>query len=144
MNEPHRGYVEQKSLNQFVYETDLHLSVVRASRTFFLIARALILRPASAFESFLLGAGHPTTVGYWTRSFPFPTRRTSERLLNPERKTVWRADGPTQGRCLWEMHGVWGWDRTKDLGVVLREGYFMRDPMGSREVRPFVYMCRCG
>jgi hypothetical protein len=29
MNEPHRGYAEQKSLHEFVYETDLHLSYVR-------------------------------------------------------------------------------------------------------------------
>lgn len=82
----------------------------------------------------MLGAGHPTTVGFWTRSFPFPTRRTSTKVLNTARQKAWRDDGPTKGQCLWEMHGVWGWDRRKDEGVVLRESYFTKDPMTGRKV----------
>ena len=76
------------------------------------------------FQSFLLGAGHPTRVAHWTRSFPLPTRRTSSAVLNPAGARVWRADGPTQGRCVWEMHGVWGWDRKKEEGVVLLDQWF--------------------
>lgn len=30
MNEPHRGYIDLPSLHQFDYNTDLHLSHVRA------------------------------------------------------------------------------------------------------------------
>ena len=82
----------------------------------------------------MLGAGHPTTVGFWTRSFPFPTRRTSTKVLNTACQKAWRDDGPTKGQCLWEMHGVWGWDRRKDEGVVLRESYFTKDPMTGRKV----------
>jgi hypothetical protein len=82
----------------------------------------------------MLGVGHPTEVGVWTRSFPMPTRRTGKEVLNPSGRKVWRLDGPTQGRCLWEMHGVWGWDVSKQEGVVLRESYFIKDPMTNKKV----------
>ena len=81
----------------------------------------------------MLGAGHPTAVGHWTRSFPLPTRLTSQRVINTAGQKAWREDGPTCGKCLWEMHGVWGWDDKKgEKGepVALRENYFVRDPRG--------------
>jgi hypothetical protein len=90
---------------------------------------------ASAFQSFLLGAGHPTEVGHWTRSFPLPTRQTSRATLNTAGVKCWTDHGPTEGKCVWEMHGVWGWDTRKEVGVVLREGYFRKHPMTGREVR---------
>ncbi|KZT26027.1 glycoside hydrolase family 5 protein [Neolentinus lepideus HHB14362 ss-1] len=117
MNEPHRGYVQLPSLHEFDYNSDLHLSYV-----------------PTAFQSFLLGAGHPTSVGHWTRSFPMPTRLTSEGVLNPDGKKAWREDGPTESKCLWEMHGVWGWDRSKKEGVVLRENYFTKHPMTNQKI----------
>lgn len=82
----------------------------------------------------MLGAGHPTEVGVWTRSFPVPTRRTAKEVLNPSGKVAWTADGPTKGQCLWEMHGVWGWDKIKNEGVVLRENYFVKNPMTNKKV----------
>ncbi|KAI0260076.1 cytoplasmic protein [Gloeopeniophorella convolvens] len=117
MNEPHRGYINLPSLHEFDYNTDLHLGDV-----------------PSAFESFLLGAGHPTEVNRWTRSFPLPTRRTGRTLLNANGRKAWREDGPTGGRDLWEMHGVWGWDSSKNAGVVLRESYFVKDPSTGRKL----------
>ncbi|KXN81028.1 hypothetical protein AN958_06274, partial [Leucoagaricus sp. SymC.cos] len=48
--------------------------------------------------------------------------------------------GPTEGQCLWEMHGVWGWCKTKNQAVVLRENYFVKDPDGvflKRILRPW-------
>ncbi|KAI0672041.1 glycoside hydrolase [Trametes maxima] len=117
MNEPHRGYVELQSMHAFDYNTDLHLGHV-----------------PTAFQSFMLGAGHPTAVGHWTRSFPLPTRLTSQRVINTAGQKAWRDDGPTQGKCLWELHGVWGWDQKKDEGVVLRENYFKRNPNTGKEV----------
>jgi hypothetical protein len=90
---------------------------------------------ASAFQSFVLGAGHPTNVDRWTRSFPIPTRRTGRTLLNPHGRKAWREDGPTGGRDLWEMHGVWEWDGAKEAGVVLVESYFVKDPATGRKVR---------
>ncbi|KAJ7742575.1 glycoside hydrolase family 5 protein [Mycena metata] len=117
MNEPHRGYIDLKSLHEFDYNTDLHLSHV-----------------PSPFQSFQLGAGHPTTVDVWTRSFPMPTRKTSEAVLNTTGRKAWRTDGPTLGECVWAMHGVWGWDRNKDAAVVLRENYFVKHPQTGDKI----------
>ncbi|TBU47753.1 glycoside hydrolase family 5 protein [Dichomitus squalens] len=117
MNEPHRGYIELQSMHAFDYNTDLHLGHV-----------------PTAFQSFMLGSGHPTTVGVWTRSFPMPTRLTSQAVLNTAGQKAWLDNGPTQGKCLWELHGVWGWDQKKNEGVVLRENYFKRDPETGREI----------
>ncbi|KAK7442010.1 hypothetical protein VKT23_016287 [Stygiomarasmius scandens] len=117
MNEPHPGYLNLKSLHSFDYNTDLHLSYV-----------------PTAFESFQLGAGHPTEVAVWTRSFPLPTRNTGRAILNQEKRSCWKPDGPTEGKCLWEMHGVWGWDRNKNEAVVLRESYFKKHPMTGKEI----------
>ncbi|KAJ7672413.1 glycoside hydrolase [Mycena polygramma] len=117
MNEPHRGYIDLKSLHEFDYNTDLHLSHV-----------------PTPFQSFQLGAGHPTSVAIWTRSFPMPTSKTSEAVLNTAGRKAWRADGPTLGECVWAMHGVWGWDRNKDIGVVLRESYFVKHPSTGAKI----------
>ncbi|KAJ7507025.1 glycoside hydrolase [Mycena galericulata] len=117
MNEPHRGYIDLKSLHELDYNTDLHLAYV-----------------PSPFQSFQLGAGHPTTVSCWTRSFPMPTRKTSEAVLNTKGRKAWRADGPTVGECVWAMHGVWGWDRNKDAAVVLRENYFVKHPLTGDKI----------
>ncbi|KAI0922589.1 hypothetical protein AcV5_009520 [Taiwanofungus camphoratus] len=117
MNEPHRGYVELQSMHAFDYNTDLHLGHV-----------------PTAFQSFMLGAGHPTEVGFWTRSFPFPSRLTSKQVINTAGQKAWRDDGPTNGQCLWEMHGAWGWDKNKNEGVVLRESYFVKDPLTGRKI----------
>lgn len=38
---------------------------------------------------------------------------------------------------MWEMHGVWGWDEVKRVGVPLRESYFQKDPVTGKKVRPF-------
>ena len=64
-----------------------------------------------------------------------PTRLTSQAVLNKAGQKAWLDNGPTQGKCLWELHGVWGWDQKKNEGVVLRENYFKRDPDTGREVR---------
>ncbi|KAK0458583.1 glycoside hydrolase [Desarmillaria tabescens] len=117
MNEPHRGYVELQSLHVFDYNTDLHLAHM-----------------PTAFESFQLGSGHPTEVAVYTRSFPMPTRKTSSAILNTEGEKVWRPDGPSQGQCIWEMHGVWGWDVNKKEGVILRENYFVKHPMTGQKI----------
>ncbi|KAF7968161.1 hypothetical protein HWV62_31746 [Athelia sp. TMB] len=117
MNEPHRGYIDVPSLHGWDYNTDLHLAYV-----------------PSPFQSFMLGAGHPTEIPFWTRSFPFPTRQTSHGIQNKEGRKVWRADGPTEGKCIWEMHGVWAWDKQKNEGVVLRESYFSKDPISGRKI----------
>jgi hypothetical protein len=140
MNEPHRGYINLPSLHKFDYNTDLHLGNVRTYASPCCLESLTHvyqrdIRSASAFQSFLLGAGHPTAVDCWTRSFPMPTRCTGKQLLNPKGRKAWREDGPTHGQDLWEMHGVWEWDSAKNTGAVLREKYFMSDPATGRKVR---------
>lgn len=49
-------------------------------------------------------------------------------------RKAWRKDGPTDGKCVWEMHGVWGYDVLKKEGVVLRENYFVKHPMTGKKV----------
>ncbi|OCB87310.1 glycoside hydrolase family 5 protein [Sanghuangporus baumii] len=117
MNEPHRGYINASSMHCFDYNTDLHLAHV-----------------PSPLQSFALGAGHPQRVPHYTRSFPMPTKLTGYELLNVEEINVWREDGPTEGQCLWEMHGVWGWDKRKNEAVALRESYFQKHPTADRKV----------
>ena len=136
MNEPHRGCIQIPSLHAFDYNTDLHLSHVRKSIS---LATHASLNPlvASAFQSFQLGAGHPTLVSTWTRSFPMPTKKTSTTLLNISKRKAWRPDGPTNGRCLWELHHVWGWDNVKDQPVVLQENYFSKNPVTGKKVSVF-------
>ncbi|KAF8237581.1 glycoside hydrolase family 5 protein [Tricholoma matsutake] len=121
LNEPHPGYINVQSLHSFNYNTDLHLGPI-----------------PSAIQSFQLGAGHPTKVANWTRSMPMPTRHTSDVILNPEGLKAWRIDGPTQGQCVWEMHNVWGWDKTKNEGVVLRETYFNKNPTTGKKIDWYV------
>jgi hypothetical protein len=89
---------------------------------------------ASAFQSFQLGTGHPTLVSTWTRSFPMPTKNTSQTLLNTTKAKAWRPDGPTQGRCLWELHDVWRWNTVTDQAVILRENYFTRHPDTGKNI----------
>jgi len=63
-------------------------------------------------------------------------------LVNKDGISAWRGNGPTQGKCLWEMHGVWGWDEVKKVGVLLRESYFQKDPITGKKVRlsPFIIL----
>jgi hypothetical protein len=63
-----------------------------------------------------------------------PTKKTGSGVLNKEGKRVWREDGPTGGKCVWEMHSVWAWDETKNTPVALRENYFRKHPQTGEEV----------
>ncbi|KAG9124154.1 hypothetical protein FRC07_012642 [Ceratobasidium sp. 392] len=118
MNEPHRGYISIPSLHGFDYTTDLHLHDT-----------------PNALQSFALGAGHAVPIPHYVRSWPFPTRIGKTVLRNRKGTTAWREDGPTKGQCIWEMHGVWGWDKKKNEGVPLRESYFKNHPQTGRTAR---------
>lgn len=63
-----------------------------------------------------------------------PSKLTSHEIVNEKEVSVWSSDGPTEGRCLWEWHGVWGWDRKKNEAIVLRENYFVKHPMTGQKV----------
>jgi len=63
-----------------------------------------------------------------------PTKLDKHVVLNEERLSAWREDGPTGGKCLWEMHGVWAYDERFKTSVVLREHYFNRHPLTGDKV----------
>ncbi|KAG8708082.1 hypothetical protein FRC08_000114 [Ceratobasidium sp. 394] len=117
MNEPHRGYISIPSLHEFDYTTDLHLHDT-----------------PNALQSFALGAGNAVHVPHYVRSWPFPTKVGKTILRNHEGVKAWRLDGPTKGQCIWEMHGVWGWDKKKKESVPLRESYFKNNPQTGKLV----------
>ncbi|KAJ7590950.1 cytoplasmic protein [Mycena floridula] len=119
-NEPHPGYINLGSLHGFDYNTDLHLSFLRH------------LNPSNWVMAW------PTLVSEWTRSFPMPTRKTSAAVIDPKGRRAWRADGPSNGECIWKMHGVWAYDTTKKQSVVLRESYFSRHPMTGEKLDFYV------
>ena len=69
-----------------------------------------------------------------------PTKLTRHEVLNQGEVCVWRPDGPTEGKCVWEWHGVWGWDRKKEEAVVLRESYFTKNPLTGKKVCASLYL----
>jgi hypothetical protein len=64
-----------------------------------------------------------------------PTKHTAHTFLNTSKTKVWRPDGPTQGRCIWEYHDVWRWSDTSNKAVALRENYFRQNPETGGKVR---------
>ncbi|KAG6860355.1 hypothetical protein C0995_012353 [Termitomyces sp. Mi166 len=63
-----------------------------------------------------------------------PTRRTSSVVLNLHRRSVSWPDGPLGGKCIWELHDVWGWDKIRNEGIVLRENYFRNNPAMGKKI----------
>lgn len=51
---------------------------------------------------------------------------------------MWRRDGPSAGKCIWELHDVWGWDKVRNEGVMLRENYFKYNPVTGKKVCIFI------
>ena len=66
-----------------------------------------------------------------------PTKHAGQTLLNPQGRKAWRENGPTGGQDLWEMHGVWEWDSTKNSAAVPCEDYFVNYPATGRKVALF-------
>ncbi|KAE8225643.1 hypothetical protein CF319_g1640 [Tilletia indica] len=101
MNEPHRGFVNLHSFDEWDYDTDLHIGYV-----------------PSFLQAVALGEGHAQLVPFYVKSFPFPTTLSHYTLIEPPAPSpssssnapLWRLDGPTRGQCLWRMHNVWAWD----------------------------------
>ena len=75
-----------------------------------------------------MGAGHATPqVPHYTRSFPFPTRRTGYVTGNPTNTSVWR-----DGQCPWENEAAWKWSDAKSKPIALQEDFFTKDQMGKK------------
>jgi hypothetical protein len=70
-----------------------------------------------------------------------PTRIGGHTLLNANKVKAWREDGPTGGKCIWQMHNVWDWDTKKNEAVVLQEEYFKVHPRTKKPVS--LFQCKC-
>lgn len=118
-NEPHRGYIELYSWDAWDYNTDLHIGLVPTLR-----------------QSLALGEGYSQAVNVWEKSWPFPTRKTGVRQVDPKGISVWttKEDSTERGSCLWQSQGVWEWDKDKAKAKILREDYFTNDPRPSEVV----------
>ena len=72
MNEPHPGYIGLPSLHYFNETTDLHLGYM-----------------PNALSSMALAAGVPTSVPYFSRSWPHPSKIARNDILNEDHITAW-------------------------------------------------------
>jgi hypothetical protein len=98
------------------YNTDLHLGPF-----------------PTPLQAFAAGAGHPTLVDRYVRTFPWPTRRGGKVLLNPTGVSAWAGAGPGgKGQCRWEAEGVWRWSEQKQRAVPLQTDYFRKDRQGRK------------
>lgn len=79
----------------------------------------------SFLQSLALGSGHAQTIDVYKPSWPFPSTLSHRELVSPPAgMRAWKDDV----ECLWAEHGVWKWDEGKKQPVVLKAGYFSRDP----------------
>jgi hypothetical protein len=92
------------------YNTDLHLGQF-----------------PTPLQSLSLGAGHPTKVANYVRSFPFPTRKSGTVLANSSAASAWK-----NGQCIWEREGVWRWSAQRKEGIALQDDYFAKDRKGNK------------
>lgn len=107
-NEPHRGLIGLENFHKWTYETDLHIGHF-----------------PSLLQSFALADGKPQAVPFYVKTWPFPTRKTHDSLIDPGGATVWR-----NGQCPWKSHGVWAWDEHLKHAVPLCKDYFSTDRRG--------------
>ncbi|CAL1708345.1 unnamed protein product [Somion occarium] len=137
MNEPHHGYVELQSMYGWDYNTDLHLGAIRTF-PFVLLNYLIINKPCPAPISLASPLLHSRSGVSNDRSslHTFIPHAYSTHVLRYAQYhwSVWREDGVTEGKCIWEMHGIWGWDEQKKEGVVLRENYFKKHPLTGKPI----------
>ncbi|KAK8075961.1 hypothetical protein PG994_003233 [Apiospora phragmitis] len=132
MNEPHRGLVNLHGFHAWDYNTDLHIG-----------------HCPSLAQSLALGSGYAQAVPFYVKSWPHPTRRSHDSVVDPKGRSVWlstKTDKDTEeeekeevdrprgmGKCVWLSHGVWSWDERKKAPVIHQDDYFERDHRPGRE-----------
>ncbi|CAG8433715.1 11275_t:CDS:2 [Ambispora gerdemannii] len=112
MNEPHQGYIGLKNLDQFDPITTLVFG-----------------DSPSALQSFALGDGISQEIEVWVKSWPYPTKKHTTKLLNSECERAW-LDGH---ECVWRQHGVWDVD-ANGKPRALKHGYFLNHPQTGKKV----------
>ncbi|KAG0741736.1 hypothetical protein G6F57_005927 [Rhizopus arrhizus] len=110
MNEPHPGYIGLDHLDSFDP-----------------IMNLLFGDSPTPLQSFALGDGIPQTVGVYVKSWPFPTKKSHDRVINASQTSAWFSG------CVWKEHGVWTVD---DQGVprLVNTHYFSKHPKTGEKV----------
>jgi hypothetical protein len=109
MNEPHNGYIGMSGLMKNNPMKDLQIAC-----------------SPTPLQQFALGSGIPQEVDFFIKSYPWPTRKSGTKLVNPKKKSSW-----LPGReCIWKQHGVWGID-AKGEPCILNSNYFAQDAAGN-------------
>jgi hypothetical protein len=115
MNEPHPGYIGLPSLHSFNENTDLHLGYM-----------------PNALQSMSLAAGVPTSVPYFSRTWPGPSSKTRNDTLNAKCISAWLA-----GRDdIWQTEGVFSVSEDGTSVLLGKHGksYFSKNPNTSAPV----------
>lgn len=135
MNEPHRGLVNLHGFHAWDYNTDLHIG-----------------HCPSLAQSLALGSGYAQQIPFYVKSWPHPTRKTHNSLVDPKGRSVWlpTGDGTEEinrprglGQCVWRSHGVWSWDEQEKVAVIHQDDYFERDHRPGREGEPLEWYRDC-
>lgn len=117
MNEPHPGYIALPSLHRFNETTDLHLGYM-----------------PNALQSMSLAAGLPTPVPYFSRTWPHPSKRVRDDVLNEGCVSAWLPGK----KDVWLEEGVYSLPEDWKTGKVTLgpkgEGYFATHPNTGMKV----------
>ncbi|KAI9364048.1 glycoside hydrolase superfamily [Pilaira anomala] len=112
INEPHPGYIGLEQLKEFDP-----------------IVNLIFGDSPSPLQSFALGEGIPQTVGVYIKSWPFPTKKSHDRIINQSKTSVWLNDNS----CIWKEHGVWKLDQD-EKPVLLDSAYFSKHPITGKKI----------
>lgn len=74
-----------------------------------------------------MGAGHPTRIPHYVRSWPYPTKCNKMVIGNETGANAW-----TEKRCIWEREGVWRWSDQRKEGIALQDDYFVKSRDGNK------------
>lgn len=105
MNEPHPGYIGLQNLDAFDP-----------------IVNLIFGDSPTPLQSFALGDRIPQKVGVYIKSWPFPTKKSHDRVINPTRQSAWTDE------CVWKEHGVWKPDEETGDPVLVDTQYFSKHP----------------
>ncbi|KAF1806066.1 glycoside hydrolase superfamily [Mucor lusitanicus] len=111
MNEPHPGYIGLDHLNEFDP-----------------IVNLIFGDAPTPLQSFALGDRIPQKVGVYIKSWPFPTKKSHDRIINTSRVSAWT------GECIWKEHGVWRPDETTGDPVLVDSHYFSKHPATGQKI----------
>ncbi|KAI7897948.1 glycoside hydrolase superfamily [Cokeromyces recurvatus] len=113
MNEPHPGYIGLKRLDKFDP-----------------IVNLIFGDSPTPLQSFALGDGISQKVGVYVKSWPFPTKKSHDRIINPSRSSAWL----NSSSCIWKEHDVWKVDELTGEPVLVNTDYFSKHPLTGQKI----------